>query len=323
MTKYRFNDNEIPYGSSRPSPYFPPNRDPQRPPYDSCPNHPPYHEIKPVSEPIILATEVQTSLMLTFERHFKDHTSDSVTVKEGDRITVQYLDVSKYGHVTITGILKNIISSSYVAKKENLTIIVDASTDGNSMKVSIPLTEVISIVPTKQNVSDDAQQVPPVSEDVPTPSPVEQPISWTLSEIAIEGNLLKIPYARLKPGQVDLTISDRTGDILFKERFIAAEANPDASFTWSLRDFSTVPSLVETDPDHGLLIEDGEYIYRNGDNQKDVISHVDNNNALIIPAGTEIVIEIRYQDNNDNTDDALLTKVYTVTAEDVAAVTSI
>ena len=322
-TNYNIQDDEIQYRGSRPTPYYPPRRCPHRPPYDSRPNRPPYHDIKPVSEPRILATEVTVKLQLTFERHFDNHTSDKITVKEGDKVVVQYLDVSRYGVVTISGIVKNIISTSYIAKKENLTIVIDASTEGNSLKVSIPLTEVVSInLAETPNGTDDAQQVPPVSGNEPTPIPEEQPITWTLEEISVEGGLLKIPYARLKAGQVDLTISDRTGDIFFKERFIAPSPNPNASFTWSLRDFSTVPSLVETDPDHGLLIEEGEYIYRNGDNEKDAISRIDNNNDLIIPAGTEIVIEIRFQDDNENTSDKFLTKVYTVTEEDVQAVTS-
>ena len=320
-TSYNINDtSRIPYTNYPTYGIFDPDR-----PYYAPPMRNPYEEFKPHTKPQILATEVETSLQLTFVRHFDNNTSDRITISKGDIVTVQYIDVTKFGPITVVGKIDKIICSSSIAKKENLSIMIDASTDMNQKKIHIPMTEIISIDMVKDEDDDNVdgtETIPPASEDLPTPSPDEMPISWSLDNICVEGNLLKVPYARLKPGQVDLVISNRAdGDIFFKERFVALAANPTASFTWSMRDFSTIPSLVENIP-HDFLIEDGEYIYRNGDNVNEVIFNTDNNNDLIIPAGTELFISITYKDEDPDTEDVTISTLYTVTISDVQAVTS-
>lgn len=83
-------------------------------------------------------------------------------------------------------------------------------------------------------------------------------------------------------------------------------ANKNASVEWTMRDFSTIEKDVpELDYD-----EDGNYVYKNGDASVDEVIAIDNDNTLIIPAGTQLDIAIELGTTK-------ITKKYTVTSQDV------
>ncbi len=267
----------------------------------------------------IVATEVETRIVMDFKRELEDGSSDTTTIKEGDDITIQYIDISQHGIVTAHGVVKKIASSSHLNKKENLSLIVDASTLHDARKLLIPMENVIAI-----DLGNDMKDIADQENAtiIPTnPSqelPEELPISWGLDKIGIKDNLLEIPYVRLKAGEIRLTVSRLTdGKVYFKEFFNASTSNNSASFTWSLRSFENVASEIV---DEELLVEDGFYIYQNGDSSIPVITKTDNDNNLIVPAGTELLIQISYSNGVD--EPVTITTQHTVTIGEVETVTS-
>ena len=60
------------------------------------------------------------------------------------------------------------------------------------------------------------------------------------SEITVENGLMTIPYNRAVAGEVSLNISKESGEVVFREANTFSTANPNATFTWSMRDFSSL-----------------------------------------------------------------------------------
>lgn len=131
------------------------------------------------------------------------------------------------------------------------------------------------------------------------------------SDIIVENGLMTIPYNRAVAGEVSLNISKESGEVVFREANTFSTANPNATFTWSMRDFS---SLNGTSIEGLTYDEEGNYVYKNGDASITEVHNIDMNNDLIIPAGTVLNIVI-------TRGNATLEKQYTVTEEDVVACT--
>ena len=279
--------------------------------------------IKPsdTSEPI--GTETSTSKLL-IARHYSisskvnlefiydNEETKEITVAIGDEVKVKYTDDSgKLREVvgTITDIRNKEMAESFKSNTSMgngnyiLQFKIDASEEFGSNVLTVYLINIYDIEPADIDPGED---------------PVVEPISWKEdAPITIENGLLTIPYNRAEPGRVYLVISQGEDSAVFFEEFEADSANENASFTWSLRDFS---SLNNTSIEGLTYDNDGNYIYHNGDNQIEEVHAIDVDDSKIIPAGTALNIEISHF--NEVGSESKIAKVYTVTEEDVAAVKS-
>lgn len=122
--------------------------------------------------------------------------------------------------------------------------------------------------------------------------------------------LMTISYNRLVAGDVQLVVK-ANDSIVFKEEHSFSTINPNANFTWSMRDFS---SLNNTSIEGLTYDEDGVYVYHNGDNSHDEVHSIDEDNSKLIPAGTVLDITITIGNS-------VLVEQYTVTEEDVTNLT--
>lgn len=126
-----------------------------------------------------------------------------------------------------------------------------------------------------------------------------------------DAKLLTIPYVRYQGGDVSLKITDDEGNIVFREKDTLSSPNQNASFTWSLRDFS----LLDNGNDPSLTYdEEGHFIYTNGCNIVQEVAELDCDNDAIIPSGTELTIQI-------TVNETVIETTYTVKNSDVIGVT--
>ena len=123
--------------------------------------------------------------------------------------------------------------------------------------------------------------------------------------------LLTIPYVRYQGGDVSLEITDDEGNVVFREKDTLLNPNQNASFTWSLRDFSLLDNGNNPDLTYD---EEGHFIYTNGCNAVQEVAELDFDNDAIVPAGTELTIKI-------TVNDTVIEKTYTVKNSDVVGVT--
>ena len=260
---------------------------------------------------LLVARHYDISSKVNLEFMYDNNESKNISIALGDNVDVSYIDDN--GTLQkITGVITDIcnkdMATSFKSNTNmgngnyNLQIKIDASEEFDSKVVSIYLINILDISPAEIDPGED---------------PVLPPISWNEKPILVEDGLLTIPYDRAEPGTVDLVVSHGEDVVVFREEFVADAANKDASFTWSLRDFS---SLNNTSIEGLVYDKDGNYIYHNGDNTKPEVTAVDRDDSKIIPANTALNISISHFDELNT--ESKISKVYTVTEQDVLDVTN-
>ena len=272
-------------------------------------------ESKPIdTEPqvkLLVARHYDISSRVNLEFIYDNSDTKNITIALGDNVDVSYVDDN--GTLQkITGVITDIcnkdMASSFKSNTNmgngnyNLQIKVDASEEFDSKVVTMYLINILDISPAEIDPGED---------------PVVSPIAWNDKPILVEDGLLTIPYDRAEPGTVYLVVSHGEDVVVFREEFVADAANKDASFTWSLRDFS---SLNNTSIEELNYDKDGNYVYHNGDNTKLEVHNIDIDDSKIIPANTTLNISISHFDEL-NTESKIST-VYSVTEQDVEAVKS-
>ena len=244
----------------------------------------------------VISTNWKTKGVLTFETSYTNGVTDVSEVTIGDKVMVEYVSVTELGVISVTGIIKDIYDIYGNTVPE---LLIDASENYTAVVKRIPVSNVVSII--KLNAGEF------------------RPIVWNKESpvSVLQDGLLEIGYTRFKPGTLSLEIKRKSfNETVYQELAELDSANIDASFTWSMRDFSTIgikPSTSDL-----LFDKNGFYVYRNGDSTHPVVEEFDNNNSLIIPEGEILLIKISYSDGNVSHSISI---EYTVTNADVLAVT--
>ena len=261
---------------------------------------------------LLVSRHYSISSKVNLEFTYDNGESKEITLAIGDEVSVKYTDdsgVLREVVGTITDIRNKEMSESFKSNTSMgngnyiLQFKIDASEEYGSNILSVYLINIYDIEP---------------AEIDPGEEPVVSPIAWKEEEvISVKDGLLYIPYNRVEAGKVELVVSYGEDVVVFKEEFDAESANENATFSWSLRSFE---SLKGTSIEGLTYDEDGNYVYHNGDNDlASEVRSIDEDDTKIIPAGTPLNIEISHFDSVGS--ESKITQVYTVTEEDVAAVT--
>ena len=261
---------------------------------------------------LLVSRHYSISSKVNLEFTYDNGESKEITLAIGDEVSVKYTDdsgVLREVVGTITDIRNKEMSESFKSNTSMgngnyiLQFKIDASEEYGSNVLSVYLINIYDIEP---------------AEIDPGEEPVVSPIAWKEEEaISVKDGLLTIPYNRVEAGKVELVVSYGEDVVAFKEEFEAESANENATFSWSLRSFE---SLKGTSIEGLTYDEDGNYVYHNGDNDlASEVRGIDEDDTKIIPAGTPLNIEISHFDSVGS--ESKITQVYTVTEEDVAAVT--
>lgn len=122
-----------------------------------------------------------------------------------------------------------------------------------------------------------------------------------------------IKYNRPELDTYTLKITNTsTGIEVFRTEIKNAVPLENAAFSWKLRSYALINELSDTEKEaSGLLFNHGKYVYRNEDANNSNILIIEGNNDNIIPAGTQLMIEI-LSDSFES-----IGMLYTVTIDDV------
>ena len=261
---------------------------------------------------LLVSRHYSISSKVNLEFIYDNGESKDITLAIGDEVKVKYTDDNGALQEvvgTITDIKNKQMSESFKSNTSMgngnyiLQFKIDASEEYGSNVLNIYLINIFDISP---------------ADIDPGEEPLVEPISWIEGkEISVIDGLLTIPYNRSEAGTIQLVVTQGEDVCVFCEEFEADSENPEATFTWSMRDFS---SLNNTSIEGLNYTEDGTYVYHNGDNTVAEVKAVDIDNDKIIPAGTALNISISHFDSLNT--ESKINKVYTVTEEDVNAVIS-
>ena len=261
---------------------------------------------------LLIARHYSITSKVNLEFIYDNNVSKNITLSIGDEVKVKYTDdngVLQEVVGVITDIKNKEMAESFKSNTSMgngnyiLQFKIDASEEYGSNVLNIYLINIFDISPADIDPGED---------------PVKEPISWIEGkEISVVDGLLSIPYNRSEAGTVQLIVTQGEDVCVFCEEFEADSENPNAEFTWSMRDFS---SLNNTNIEGLNYTEDGTYVYHNGDNQIREVKAVDIDNDKIISAGTGLNISISHFDSLNT--ESKITTTYVVTEEDVKNVTS-
>ena len=252
-------------------------------------------------------------LDFTYEDHGKPYVHSHVELNEKDRVKIKFVDRELKRVVDEEGVITKIYET--MGRTSCVMFTLDCSHNFNS-KI--------------YNISADSIRMVEVLKDVVdeefTPN-----IEWTLNKIKVIKNeedvtgMLVIPYNRLAPGKVTLIVKDAAEKVLFKEIYTASMANENASFSFTLRDFSEVADKALEAKDETLLIDnEGNYVFRNGDESNPIVIATDRDNDLIIAAGSLISITIIHETEPNRPSENIISEInttYVVSRKDTVLVT--